>query len=77
MLANSQRDLAGQLGRRSKTHPDKFRGVATESGVTGCPLLLDALGYLECRVRGEHPPGDTRSSSARWWRPAYGGRARR
>jgi flavin reductase (DIM6/NTAB) family NADH-FMN oxidoreductase RutF len=58
VLASGQRDLAGQLGRRSKTHPDKFRGVVTEPGVTGCPLLQDALGFVECRVMGELPAGD-------------------
>lgn len=58
VLASGQRELAGQLGRRSKTNPDKFKGVPTEPGVTGCPLLLDALGYLECRVTGELPAGD-------------------
>ena len=58
VYATGQRELAGQLGRRSATNPDKFRGVPTEPGVTGCPLLLDALGYLECRVTGELPAGD-------------------
>ncbi len=58
VLASGQRELAGRLGRRSRTHPDKFRGVATEPGVTGCPLLLEALGYVECRVAGELPAGD-------------------
>lgn len=58
VFASGQRELAGQLGRRFRTNPDKFKGVATEPGVTGCPLLLDALGYLECRVTGELPAGD-------------------
>ena len=58
MLASGQRELAGQLGRRSRTNPDKFKGIATEPGTTGCPLLLDALGYVECRVTGELPAGD-------------------
>ncbi len=57
VLESGQRELAGQLGRRSRTHPDKFAGVPAEPGVTGCPLLLDALGYLECRVRGELDAG--------------------
>ncbi len=58
VLATGQRDLAARLGRRSATHPDKFSGIATEPGVTGCPLLTEALGYLECRVTGELPAGD-------------------
>ncbi len=58
VLATGQRDLAARLGRRSSTHPEKFTGIATEPGVTGCPLLTDALGYLECRVAGELAAGD-------------------
>jgi flavin reductase (DIM6/NTAB) family NADH-FMN oxidoreductase RutF len=58
VMASGQRELAGQLGRRSKTNPDKFKGIVTEPGVTGCPLLLDALGHVECRITGELPAGD-------------------
>ena len=58
VLESGQRELAGQLGRRSRTHPRKFEGVAHEEGQTGVPLLLDALGHLECEVRGELPAGD-------------------
>jgi flavin reductase (DIM6/NTAB) family NADH-FMN oxidoreductase RutF len=58
LYAAGQRELAGQLGRRSATNPEKFKGVATAPGVTGCPLLLDAIGYVECRVTGELPAGD-------------------
>ena len=53
-----QRELAGHFGRRSKTHPDKMAGIPWEPGVTGAPLLTDALGHLECRIRGELPAGD-------------------
>lgn len=53
-----QRELAGHFGRRSKTHPDKMGGIAYETGVTGAPLLVEALGHLECAVRAEAPAGD-------------------
>jgi flavin reductase (DIM6/NTAB) family NADH-FMN oxidoreductase RutF len=58
VLPSGTRELAGQLGRRSRTNPDKFLGVVTEPGATGCPLLVEALGHVECRVRGELPAGD-------------------
>ena len=52
------RELAGHFGRRSKNNPDKMAGMPWEPGVTGAPLLTDALGHLECRIRGELPAGD-------------------
>jgi len=55
---SGQRELAGHFGRRSKTHPDKLTGQPSEDGRTGVPLLLDALGHLECEVRAESPAGD-------------------
>ncbi len=58
VLPSGSRDLAGQLGRRSRTNPEKFQGVAVEMGATGCPLLVDALGSVECRVTAEVPAGD-------------------
>lgn len=58
LYQSGQRELAGQLGRRSRTNPEKFVGVATEPGVTGSPLLLEALAWLECRITGELPAGD-------------------
>src|SRR5438552_829037 len=34
------------------------RGTRRAPGANGCPILEDALGYLECRVAGELPAGD-------------------
>lgn len=36
----------------------KFEGVAHSTGVTGAPLLDDALAWVECRIRASHPGGD-------------------
>jgi Conserved protein/domain typically associated with flavoprotein oxygenases, DIM6/NTAB family len=33
-------------------------GVAMRDGVTGAPLLADALAWIECRIWAEHPTGD-------------------
>jgi len=33
-------------------------GIETRTGVTGAPLLVDALGSIECRLVGEHATGD-------------------
>ncbi len=53
-----QKELAGHFGRRSKTHPEKLASQAYELGVTGAPLLREALGHLECAIRAEAPAGD-------------------
>ena len=33
-------------------------GFETRTGVTGAPLLVDALASIECRLAGEHATGD-------------------
>jgi flavin reductase (DIM6/NTAB) family NADH-FMN oxidoreductase RutF len=56
---SGQRELAGQMGRKMAKHPDKLEGVSWKPGpATGCPLLEEALGWVECRVRGSMPAGD-------------------
>jgi flavin reductase (DIM6/NTAB) family NADH-FMN oxidoreductase RutF len=54
-----QRDLAGALGKTAFKVPDKLKGVAYDLSETGCPLLHDALGWVECRVTGSVPAGDS------------------
>jgi flavin reductase (DIM6/NTAB) family NADH-FMN oxidoreductase RutF len=58
VYASGQRELAGQLGRSFARNPQKIEQVAHHPGANGCPILEDALGYLECRVAGELPAGD-------------------
>lgn len=55
---SGQKELAGHFGRKSQTHPDKLGSIPWQSGASGVPLLVDALGHLECVVRGELPAGD-------------------
>lgn len=59
VYVDTQRELAGRLGKPSEKVPDKLAGVAYRFGQTGCPILLDALGALECRVTGSLPAGDS------------------
>ena len=35
-----------------------WHGVATREGAAGAPLIVGALGWLECRLAGECPAGD-------------------
>jgi flavin reductase (DIM6/NTAB) family NADH-FMN oxidoreductase RutF len=35
-----------------------WHGIATRTDTAGLPLIEDALGWLECETRAEHPTGD-------------------
>lgn len=45
-------DLVRILGMRSGRDGDKMAGISMRPGVTGSPILADALCYLEARVAG-------------------------
>ncbi|MHB8647479.1 MAG: flavin reductase family protein [Thermomicrobiales bacterium] len=60
VYAAEQRELAGLLGRHSARVPDKCASVAWEpGGATGCPLIAETLGALECRVIQTMEAGDS------------------
>ncbi len=59
VLGEDQRDVAGLLGKRWNLRPNKIDEVQTRPGVTGGPILEDALGAVECRVIGSMPAGDS------------------
>ncbi|HJR15827.1 MAG TPA: flavin reductase family protein [Gemmatimonadales bacterium] len=58
ILKQGQLDVARHFGCRSGGSTDKFAGVPWRPGRLGAPILLDAAGYLECRVVGGVPAGD-------------------
>jgi flavin reductase (DIM6/NTAB) family NADH-FMN oxidoreductase RutF len=59
LLLSGQRDLAGKLGRTSEQAPHKFKGIKIKPApVSGAPVLVDALGWVECRVVATLPSGD-------------------
>ena len=35
-----------------------WHGIASREGAAGAPLLVGALGWVECRLASEHPVGD-------------------
>src|SRR6185437_2801682 len=37
---------------------DKLQGVAAHTGVTGAPILSDAIAWLDCRVESQLDSGD-------------------
>lgn len=60
VLASGQREFAGMLGRSSRTYPAKLKNTQWHSSeLTGCPILEQTLGYVECRVMGHLPAGDS------------------
>lgn len=59
IFGEDQRELAGSLGKRWKLRPQKVEETPHRPGITGCPILTDALGAVECRVTGEMPAGDS------------------
>ncbi len=59
LLATGQRDLAGKLGRSSDQAPSKLKGIKTKPApVSKTPVLVDALGWVECRAIASLPAGD-------------------
>jgi flavin reductase (DIM6/NTAB) family NADH-FMN oxidoreductase RutF len=56
LLSKSQKDL---LSRFKGPDPEaKFASVEWAPGRTGCPILTECLGYLECLVRENYAPGN-------------------
>ena len=55
VLSAGQEAVSRAFAARSA---DRFAGLAWTVGANGAPLLLDALGWLECSVQAEYPAGD-------------------
>jgi flavin reductase (DIM6/NTAB) family NADH-FMN oxidoreductase RutF len=51
-LVDASIDIIKALGGSSGRDGDKLAGLRTRPGVTGAPILLDALSYVEARVTG-------------------------
>ena len=62
-----QRELAGRLGRSLGKSPDKLAGMARETAESGCPLLADAIAWVECRVESERRQAIRRCWLGAWW----------
>ena len=58
VLKATQLELARRFGTQSSRDIDKLAGVAWHAGMTGAPILDDALGVLECVVVDSMLAGD-------------------
>lgn len=59
VLEEGQKDLAAQFFKPKRRVGNKFDEVEFYEGAeTGCPIIRDSLGYVECRVVGTVAEGD-------------------
>ncbi|MBD3179763.1 MAG: flavin reductase [Candidatus Latescibacteria bacterium] len=50
ILGKEDQKIVRRFGYRSGREFDKFKGVPIFRERTGCPILKDALGYIECTI---------------------------
>ncbi|KXU83908.1 flavin reductase [Paraburkholderia monticola] len=60
VLRAEQQDLARHFGTQSGRTVDKLASTRWQPGMTGAPLLLDALAHFDCRVVNDFEAGDHR-----------------
>jgi flavin reductase (DIM6/NTAB) family NADH-FMN oxidoreductase RutF len=59
ILEDGQTDMIVHFGRGFPLTADAFAGLEIERPTeSGCPVLAEALAYLECRVAGRFAAGD-------------------
>ncbi len=58
VLAREQMDLARHFGTQSGREHDKLAGQAWRAGITGAPILSEALSYFDCRLCFTRRAGD-------------------
>lgn len=56
-LGHKQTALAARLGTPHHIQPHKFKGVAWRAGLSGAPVLEEALAHVECEVSQVLDPG--------------------
>ena len=57
-LENGQKDLAQKFFKPMRQVGNKFEDVEFYLGETGCPIISDSLGYVECNVVDAVEKGD-------------------
>jgi len=58
-LEAGQKDMAAKFFKPQRLVADKFEEVESYLGeATGCPIVKDSLGYVECKVVGTVEHGD-------------------
>jgi flavin reductase (DIM6/NTAB) family NADH-FMN oxidoreductase RutF len=57
-LGSDQLELISKFKDKDPDKKRKFTGLKIGSAPSGCPILLDALGWLDCKVISAIKPGD-------------------
>jgi flavin reductase (DIM6/NTAB) family NADH-FMN oxidoreductase RutF len=57
-LEAGQKEMAQKFFKPQRRVGNKFEDVEFYLGETGCPIISDSLGYVECRVVGMVDHGD-------------------
>ncbi|MEM7726262.1 MAG: flavin reductase family protein [Cyanobacteria bacterium P01_A01_bin.45] len=57
-LEDGQKELAQKFFKPMRRVGNKFEDVEFYLGETGCPIISDTLGYVECQVSGSVDKGD-------------------
>lgn len=57
-LDKEQKDLAQKFFQPLRRVGNRFEDVEFYTGETGCPIISDSLGYVECKVVGAVEQGD-------------------
>ena len=55
LLREDQQALSRHFAEKQA---QKFAGISHRPGITGVPILFEAMAHVECRVHGRHPGGD-------------------
>ena len=58
LLGEEHLEWVWRFGLRSGRDVNKLEGLATTTSDTGSPVLMDALGWLDCRVEARLDTGD-------------------
>ncbi len=56
ILSREQKDLLARF--KGPLAGQKFESIAWEEGITGCPILGDCIGCMECRIIQRLAPGN-------------------
>jgi len=57
-LSKNQKDLVPRFKTKGENRSLKFDGVKLSQSPSGCPVLDEAAGWLDCRVVSMNRPGD-------------------
>ena len=56
IISREQKDLLTLF--KGPGHKEKFKSISWENGMTGCPILADCIGCMECHVTQSLAPGN-------------------